>query len=170
MLQQHAQLVCYFIVHLLLGVRVFSSSNPKRVMLHLPDGIALKVKLNTLLLALFCCGPAPGTTPTEMGGTCSTTPVGLAGKPCSLQAWFQVLSPVMLCRLDTSSGGPQQAQSKCGLDCILTFLNVLGVICWATALKVYSSLLNVKCWQGEKHSYGHFLCAFQYQSILENSA
>lgn len=93
-----------------------------------------------------------------MGRTCSPTPVGLAGNLYGLQAWFQVLSLVIMCWLDTSSGRPWWAQSKCGLDCILTFLNVLGVTCWAVALKVCSFLLNVKCWQGEKHLWAFSLC------------
>lgn len=139
-------------IQLFSGVQVCSSSNPKRAML------ALKVKLNMLLLVSFCCSPAPRTTPTEMGRTCSPTPVGLADNLYGLQAWFQVLSLVIMCWLDTSSGRPWWAQSKCGLDCILTFLNVLGVTCWAVALKVCSFLLNVKCWQGEKHLWAFSLC------------
>lgn len=68
-MQQHAQLLCYF-THCALvtggaGFQLWQPP-PKKAMLHLPDGIALKVKLNVLLLALFCCGPVPRTTPTEV--------------------------------------------------------------------------------------------------------
>lgn len=89
----HSCFVISHTVHLLLGVQVFSCDNPpKKAMLHLPDGIALKVKLNVLLLALFCCGPVPRTTPTEVLSHSS----GALLANSSLQVWFQVLSPVML--------------------------------------------------------------------------